>query len=436
MQPIGDFLHNRFRVRAKFVGPTRSPKKNNRKPSDFQVRLRVENPNQSGTITMLRTLAPRGAGQAPCSLRRSIYTSVLESDVNITRNGKVNQAVGHGGRSSRTGYTATVFGATGFLGRYLTSKLARHGTITVVPFRDDMKKRFLKVTGDLGVVNFVEFDARNVQLIRDSVAHSDIVFNCIGADYNTKNFSMADVNIGLTQRISEAVKEAGVPRFVHVSSYNADPKSDSIFYATKGVGEEVVRSIVPDATIVRPAPMFGREDQLLNYLGPKLKMWTPNRNAKEIYPVHVTDVAYGLEKIGFDDSTVGQTFELYGPEKMSFIEIRQMIAGITQDYLQVGPIDYRHADYKIPLALAKAVAALKQLAWWPMTNPDQVQRHLINQHIDPTAKTFKDVGVEEIDQLANVLFTYVKQWRHPLIHQMTAPSAKELKRLREIQHFY
>ncbi|ODV81540.1 NAD(P)-binding protein [Suhomyces tanzawaensis NRRL Y-17324] len=366
---------------------------------------------------------------------RSIYTSVLESDVNITRNGKVNVSVGPGGRSSRTGYTATVFGATGFLGRYLTSKLARHGTTTIVPFRDDMKKRFLKVTGDLGVVNFVEIDARNLKSIQDSVAHSDIVFNCIGVDYNTKNFSMADVNIALTERIAQASKDAGVPRFVHVSSYNADPNSSSVFYATKGIGEQLVRDINPDATIVRPAPMFGREDNLLNYLGPKLKMWTPNKNAKEIYPIHVTDVARGLEKIGYDDSTVGQTFELHGQEKLSFLEIRQMIHGITQNFSYAGPLSYNFADYQIPLPLAKAVAQLKQLAYWNLTNPDQIERHLINQTIDPNAKTFKDLGIEDMDKLADVLFTYTKHWRHPLIAQKGAPSKKELERLRQLEHF-
>lgn len=366
---------------------------------------------------------------------RSVYTSVLESDVNITRNGKVNIAVGAGGRSSRTGYTATVFGASGFLGRYLTSKLARHGTTTMVPYRNDMKKRFLKVTGDLGVVNFVEFDPRNLKSIADSVAHSDIVFNCIGADYNTKNFSMADTNIGITERIANAVKEAGVPRFVHVSSYNANPQSDSVFYATKGVGEQIVRDIVPDCTIVRPAPMYGREDSLLNYLGPKLKMWTPNKNAKEIYPIHVIDVARGLEKIGYDDSTVGKTFELYGPEKISFLEIRQMIHGITQDFAQAGPMAYNFADYTIPLPLAKLVAEIKQLPYWRLTNPDQVQRHMIHQSIDPNALTFKDLGITDVDQLADVLFTYVKQWRHPLIAQKGAPSKKELERLRQLEHF-
>lgn len=366
---------------------------------------------------------------------RSVYTSVLDSDVNITRTGKVNMTVGPGGRSSRTGYTATVFGASGFLGRYLTSKLARHGTNVVVPFRDDLKKRFLKVTGDLGVVNFVEFDSRNLQSIAESVAHSDIVFNCIGADYNTKNFLMADVNIGITERITKAVKDAGNPRYVYVSLYNANPSSESVYYATKGIAEQVVRDILPDTTIVRPAPMFGREDNLLNYLAPKLKMWTPDRNAKEIYPVHVIDVAAGLEKIGFDDSTIGQTFELYGPEKLSFHEIRRMVHGITQDFLQFGPISYNFGDYKVPLKLAQLVAQLRQFLYWKQTNPDQVLRHLIPQQIDASAKTFADLDLHNQDQLANVLFTYVKHLRHPLIAQQGAPSKKELSRLREQQHF-
>lgn len=298
-----------------------------------------------------------------------------------------------------------------------------------------MKKRFLKVTGDLGVVNFVEFDARNVKSIADSVAHSDIVFNCIGADYETKNFSMADVNISITERIAQATKEAGVPRFVHVSSYNANPKSESIFYATKGIGEQVVRDIIPSATIVRPSPMYGREDNLLNYLGPKLKMWTPGKNSKEIYPTYVLDVARALEKIGYDDSTAGQTYELYGSEKLSFLEIRQMIHGITQDFSNAGPLSYNFADYNLPLPIAKLVAQLKQLPYWKLTNPDQVQRHVINQVIDPTAKTFKDLGIEDTTKLADVLFTYVKHWRHPLIAQKGAPSKKELAKLRQLEHF-
>ncbi|CAI5758366.1 unnamed protein product [Candida verbasci] len=367
---------------------------------------------------------------------RTLYTPVLDSDINITKNGKVNIQVGPGGRSSRTGYTATVFGASGFLGRYLTSKLARHGTTTIVPYRDDLKKRFLKVAGDLGVVNFVEIDARNLQSIEDCVQNSDVVINCIGADYNTKNFSMADINIGLTKRITQAAKDANVPRFIHVSSYNANPNSESIFYATKGIGEQVVRDIIPDATIVRPSPMYGREDNLLNYLGKKIKMFVPNANKKEIYPVYVLDVARALEHIAFDDSTQGQTFELVGPEKLTYHEIRQMISGITERFGQLGPFAYQFGDYDVPLPIAKAIADLAQFVYWRLPNSDQMTRHTINQTIDPNAKTFKDLGIsqDELTKLPEVLFRFVKQWRHPLIAQK-AVSAKERERLREIQHF-
>ncbi|KAI7385000.1 NADH-ubiquinone oxidoreductase 40 kDa subunit, partial [Hortaea werneckii] len=81
-------------------------------------------------------------------------------DVAITRTGKPIIRVS-GGRSSLGGHTATVFGATGFLGRYIVNRLARAGCTVVVPFREEMAKRHLKVSGDLGRVVFIEYDLRN-----------------------------------------------------------------------------------------------------------------------------------------------------------------------------------------------------------------------------------------------------------------------------------
>jgi NADH dehydrogenase (ubiquinone) 1 alpha subcomplex subunit 9 len=96
-----------------------------------------------------------------------------------------------------------------------------------------MAKRHLKVTGDLGRVNFIEFDLRNTQSIEESVRHSDIVFNLIGRNYPTKNFSYRDVHVEGTERIAEAVAKYDVDRFIHLSSYNADPRSTSEFFRTK-----------------------------------------------------------------------------------------------------------------------------------------------------------------------------------------------------------
>ena len=153
-------------------------------------------------------------------------------DVAITRTGKPIIRV-QGGRASLGGFTATVFGATGFLGRYIVNRLARQGCMVIVPYREEMSKRHLKLTGDLGIVNFFEFDLRNTQSIEESVRHSDIVFNLIGRKFPTKNFSYQDVHVEGTERIAEAVAKYDVDRFIHVSSYNANPHSPSEFFRTK-----------------------------------------------------------------------------------------------------------------------------------------------------------------------------------------------------------
>ena len=69
--------------------------------------------------------------------------------------------------------------------------------------------------------------------------------------------SLEDVNVEGAERIAEAVAKYDIDRFIHVSSHNANKNSPSEFFRTKARGEEVVRSIFPETTIVRPAPVFG-----------------------------------------------------------------------------------------------------------------------------------------------------------------------------------
>ena len=80
---------------------------------------------------------------------------------------------------------------------------ARSGCTVVIPFREEMAKRHLKVAGDLGRVVFIvcdnwihaesfiltqrqEYDLRNTASIEESVRHSDMVYNLVGRDYPTK----------------------------------------------------------------------------------------------------------------------------------------------------------------------------------------------------------------------------------------------------------
>ena len=147
---------------------------------------------------------------------------------------------------------------------------ATRGCTVVIPFREEMGKRHLKVTGDLGRIVFLvrlaetqtprgleltivqEYDLRNTASIEESVRHSDVVYNLVGRDYPTKcfpiiptrgnftekfrNFSLEDVHVEGTERIAEAVAKYDVDRFIHISSHNADENSASEFYRTKVEG--------------------------------------------------------------------------------------------------------------------------------------------------------------------------------------------------------
>ena len=143
--------------------------------------------------------------------------------------------------------------------------------------------------------------------MEESVRHSDLVYNLVGRNYPTKyvqfrlllyrlqlsyiivrNFTLEDVHVEGAERIAEAVAKYDIDRFIHVSSYNANKDSPSEFFRTKARGEEVVRSIFPETTIVRPAPCFGFEDNLLHKVAGVTNLITSNRMQEKFRPVHVS----------------------------------------------------------------------------------------------------------------------------------------------------
>ncbi|CAK7266251.1 Protein-lysine N-methyltransferase efm5 [Sporothrix epigloea] len=347
------------------------------------------------------------------------------SDVTITRTGKPIIRV-QGGRSSLGGHTATVFGATGALGRYIVNRLARQGCTVVIPFREEMAKRHLKVTGDLGRIVFMEYDLHNTASIEESVRHSDVVYNLVGRNYPTKNFSLEDVHVEGTERIAEAVAKYDVDRYIHVSSYNADPASPSEFYATKGRGELVAREIFPETTIVRPAPMFGFEDNLLLRLAGVYNVFTANNMQERYWPVHVTDVGQALELMLYDDNTAGETFELYGPKNYSTAELAELVD--REIYKQ-----RRHIN--VPKKFLKPAATLlNKVLWWPVLSGEDVEREFIDQTIDETAKTFKDLGMDKPGEITDYLYHYLQGYRSSSYYDLPPATAREKREEQKYLH--
>jgi uncharacterized protein YbjT (DUF2867 family) len=213
-----------------------------------------------------------------------------------------------------------------------------------------------------------------------------------------RNFDLEDVHVWGAERIAEAVAKYDVDRYVHVSSYNADKNSPSEFYRTKGLGEEVARSIFPETTIVRPAPLFGFEDQLLNTLAGVTNLFTSNWMQQRFSPVHAIDVGMALEAMMHDDNTASQTFELYGPTNYSMAEIAEIVDKEIVKHR-------RHIN--IPKQIRKPFANIMNKAlWWPVGSADEVEREFIDQYVDPSAKTFADLDIDPVE-LSAVTYEYL-----------------------------
>uniref|UniRef100_A0A6B2L8V2 NAD-dependent epimerase/dehydratase domain-containing protein n=1 Tax=Arcella intermedia TaxID=1963864 RepID=A0A6B2L8V2_9EUKA len=230
-----------------------------------------------------------------------------------------------GGRSSVSGAIATVFGSTGFLGRYVVSQLGRIGTQVVVPWRGEEKSyTHLKVMGDVGQIVPYKWDIRDKNTMIDASRYSNIIVNAAAQRWDTRNFSLKDVNVEGARAIAEVAKELDVERFFHISALGASPDAESDWLRSKWEGEEIVRKTFPKATILRPAVMFGAQDNFLNVHAQMLRYWPvypmvhPN---KRLQPVWVNDVATAILASIKNPDTIGKTFEIGGSHVYQFHQI-------------------------------------------------------------------------------------------------------------------
>lgn len=119
-----------------------------------------------------------------------------------------------------------------------------------------------------------------------------------------------------------------------------------------------------------------------------------------------------------DDSTTEQTYELYGPKNYSTAEIADLV---DKEIIK----HRRHIN--LPKAILKPVAGvLNRTLWWPVISADEVEREFIDQHIDPTAKTFKDLGIEPAE-LSSLTFHYLVSQSSFHIYNESHPNSPQAR---------
>ncbi|MBX9701039.1 MAG: NAD-dependent epimerase/dehydratase family protein, partial [Acetobacteraceae bacterium] len=207
---------------------------------------------------------------------------------------------------------ATVFGGSGFLGRYVVQRLANADHLVRVAVRHPSSARFLQTQGRVGQIVPLAASITDEAAVAQAVADADLVVNLVGILHEGRAGDFTGVHAEGAGRVARLAAAAGAARLVHVSAIGADPASASAYGRSKAEGEAAVRVAFPTATILRPSIVFGPEDGFFNRfagMARLLPVMPVIHGATRFQPVFVGDVADAVLAAAERADAPGRTYE-------------------------------------------------------------------------------------------------------------------------------
>jgi NADH dehydrogenase len=307
---------------------------------------------------------------------------------------------------------ATVFGGSGFVGRYAVAALAKQGWRVRAAVRRPDLAGFLQPSGRVGQIFPVQANVRYAPSVRRAVEGARAVVNSVGVLASTGRQTFRAIHVDGARAVARAAREEGATRFVHISAIGADLKSQARYARTKAEGEAAVLEEFPDAIILRPSIVFGPEDEFFNRfaamarISPFLPLIGGGRT--RFQPVFVGDVAAAVAACLAGAGKPGTVYELGGPEVLTFRELLDL----TQEWTGRSRVYLR-----LPFWLAKLQAALT----WPLPNGlrpityDQVRllQHdtVVSEAAKNEKRTLSGLGITAPHGVAAIVPTYLERFR-------------------------
>lgn len=321
----------------------------------------------------------------------------------------------------------TIYGGSGFVGRYIARRMAKAGWRVRVAVRRPNEAMFVKPYGVPGQVEPVLCNIRDDASVAQVMEGADAVVNCVGILAQDGKNTFDAVQADGAGRVARLAAEQGVAKMVHISAIGADETSNSMYARTKAMGEAAVIQHMPDAVILRPSIVFGAEDQFFNRfadmtkLGPILPVVGA---ATKFQPVYVDDVAEAAEK-ALTDTVAPGVYALGGPEVASFRDLMHKM---------LETIHRRRLIVNIPFIFATmmgfAFDMVQKLSFGIIKNGmitrDQV-RNLANDNVvGPNDMGLADLGIKPTT-LGSVLPEYLWRFRPSGQYDAIKNSAKNLR---------
>jgi len=317
----------------------------------------------------------------------------------------------------------TLFGGSGFIGRYAARTLVKAGYRVRVAVRRPHLAGDVRLAGGPGWVDIVQANVRHRQSVDAALEGADAVVNLVGILYEKGRQSFEAAQRDGAINVAEACAAAGIDKLVHMSAIGADPEASADYAETKGEAETAIREILPSAVILRPSIVFGPEDEFFNRFAALSAHPIANLlpilpaiggGQTKLQPVYAGDVADAIANAIARDDTAGKTYELGGP---STYTIKELYAFIGET------IDRQRFALPVPFFLAKPLGLAFGTAYryiWPLSSGilgappltgTQVELLKSDNIVSEGALTLADLGVTTPETIETVVPSYLYRFR-------------------------
>ena len=309
----------------------------------------------------------------------------------------------------------TIFGGTGFLGRYIVNRLSKLGYIINIVTRTPNEAIYLKTSGNVGQVKLTEGSFSNLNNFTSLFKTSDIIINCVGILNEEGDQTFKKLHSDIPEKLAILAKKSGVKKFIHISSIGANPNSDSKYSKSKGIAEVKILKAFPEAIIFRPSIVFGSEDQFFNLfsqiscISPILPIVGGKTKFQPVYVDDIAKMVAGVLQIESPNTKKNnRIYELGGPEIISFRSLMVKMLSVIYRKKLIINLPFWLAKAMCPLILILNKLTFKKI---PLLITEDSVKQLKNDNlVSKEYLNFEDLQIKP-KSLDLILPSYLKHYR-------------------------
>jgi uncharacterized protein YbjT (DUF2867 family) len=220
-----------------------------------------------------------------------------------------------------------VAGATGFIGSHLLKALREGGRQVRCLVRDSKRAAACREMGFEAALG----DVTDRDSLRGALEGVQTVVHLVGIIEERAGQTFEGIHVGGTANLLDEAKGAGVRRFFYQSAIGADLNSWAPYHRTKAEAEEMVKASGIPFTIFRPSLVIGQGGGFVEKLRGIIRaapvIPVPGKGEAKLQPIYVGDLVKCMVKALEDPGAIGRTYELGGPEHLTYNEVVRTLAG-------------------------------------------------------------------------------------------------------------